>query len=124
MATVRSRGNRATELALVQLFRAAGIKGWRRHAKVIGKPDFVFPKAKLAIFVDGCFWHGCKKHCRMPSSNQSYWDAKIARNMKRDLQTRRLLRARGWTVLRIWEHELRDADRALKRVTNALTSHR
>lgn len=107
MAAVRSRGNKATELILLSLFRAAKIKGWRRHAPIPGRPDFIFPKQRLAIFVDGCFWHGCAEHCRMPASNKKYWTAKIARNIARDRTTRKLLRSKGWQVLRIWEHQLK-----------------
>jgi DNA mismatch endonuclease (patch repair protein) len=107
MATVRSRGNKATELTLAKLFRAAGIKGWRRHAPIPGRPDFMFARERVAIFVDGCFWHGCAKHCRMPASNRKYWLQKIARNKQRDLATRKHLRAKGWRVVRIWEHDLK-----------------
>ena len=96
MAAVRSRGNKGTEMVLVGLLRAAGVTGWRRHGRILGRPDFVFGRERVAVFVDGCFWHGCKAHCRMPASNRKYWDAKIARNIKRDLATRRELRARGW----------------------------
>ena len=123
MAAVRSRGNKATELILVRLFREAGITGWRRHARILGRPDFVFAKERVAVFVDGCFWHGCKKHCRMPASNQKYWDAKIARNVKRDLETRRELRKRGWRVVRVWEHQLKARPRAVvRRVGSAIPS--
>lgn len=121
MAAVRSRGNKATEVFLAKFFRAHGLKGWRRHAAIPGRPDFVFSREKVAIFVDGCFWHGCAKHCRMPASNQEYWLAKIARNKKRDRRVRIELRASGWTALRIWEHELKGSqDRLLKKVMAAL----
>lgn len=120
MAAVRSRGNRGTELALVKLFRAARIKGWRRHAKIPGRPDFVFPKQRVAIFVDGCFWHGCKQHCRRPSSNTTYWEAKITRNMERDQITRAALRKQGWKVVRIWEHEFKKGA-PIAKVLKALT---
>src|SRR5437868_5930905 len=118
MRAVRARGNKATELVLVRLFRATGIKGWRRHADIPGRPDFIFPKQKIAIFVDGCFWHGCKKHCRMPSSNQTYWNKKIARNMERDRATQKTLNAAGWRVIRVWEHELKSSPaRILKKIS-------
>jgi DNA mismatch endonuclease, patch repair protein len=123
MAAVRSRGNKATELTLASLFRAAKLKGWRRHANILGRPDFIFPKHRLAIFVDGCFWHGCAKHCRMPASNKKYWTAKIERNMRRDRATRILLRQKGWQVLRIWEHELKARPTSiLARIQKKLTS--
>src|SRR3954470_22487481 len=113
MAAVRSRGNKATELLLVQLFRAAGLKGWRRHAAILGRPDFVFAKERVAIFVDGCFWHGCARHCRMPASNRKYWLAKIERNVQRDRVNRKILREKGWRVVRVWEHQLKKQPTAI-----------
>src|SRR5208282_6609001 len=98
MAAIRSEGNKDTELKLASIFRAHGIRGWRRHLPLVGKPDFAFPKHRLAVFVDGCFWHGCRWHCRMPQSNRGYWRAKIARNATRERDTSRLLRAQGWRV--------------------------
>jgi DNA mismatch endonuclease (patch repair protein) len=73
MAAIRSKGNKDTEMKLVSIFRAYGIKGWRRHRLLPGKPDFIFSKARLAIFVDGCFWHGCPTHEQKPDSNRDYW---------------------------------------------------
>jgi DNA mismatch endonuclease (patch repair protein) len=125
MAAVRSRGNKATELVLVKLFRAAGLKGWRRHARIPGRPDFVFAKERVAIFVDGCFWHGCAKHCRMPATNRKYWLGKIERNVRRDRSSRKLLRASGWRVVRVWEHELkRRRESVLNRIQQALNGKR
>jgi DNA mismatch endonuclease, patch repair protein len=106
MAGIRSSGNLATELRLIILFRSHGITGWRRKAAVFGKPDFVFPKQKLAIFVDGCFWHGCSIHATQPKTNAEFWREKIARNQARDRLVTRTLRRAGWRVLRIWQHEL------------------
>ena len=106
MSQIRSRGNQATELALAKLFRRHKITGWRRNQKVFGKPDFIFPKHKLAVFVDGCFWHGCPKHGTQPKGNAAFWRKKISRNQIRDRLVTRTLRKAGWRVLRIWEHEL------------------
>ncbi|MFC1601777.1 very short patch repair endonuclease [Candidatus Sumerlaeota bacterium] len=106
MSCVKARGNKSTELKLVAIFRKYGIKGWRRNYDLTGKPDFVFPKSRLAVFVDGCFWHGCPNHCRIPTSNKDYWVAKITGNKKRDRKVSKSLRAAGWTVVRLWEHEL------------------
>jgi len=122
MAAVRSRGIRATELKLVQILREHGISGWRRNQRLVGRPDFVFAKSKLAVFVDGCFWHGCRKHLRMPSGNRAYWLRKIQRNQNRDRATSRALRDAGWQVLRIWEHELRFAKRVARSLTKALST--
>ena len=118
MSRIRSRGNARTELRLVAVFRELGITGWRRHQQVKGKgrskkgqgilvrPDFVFPKRKVAVFVDGCFWHGCPRCYVRPKQNRKFWDAKRGGNMARDKKQSRALRAAGWTVLRLWEHEL------------------
>jgi len=106
MAKVKGWGNASTEMRLVAVFRALGITGWRRKAAVLGKPDFVFPKLRIAVFVDGCFWHGCPLHATQPKQNAKFWREKIARNQARDHVVTRTLRARGWRVLRLWEHEL------------------
>jgi DNA mismatch endonuclease (patch repair protein) len=124
MAAIRSRGNKDTELKLASILRAAGITGWRRHQPLPGRPDFVFRSAHLAVFVDGCFWHGCRWHCRMPQDNRQYWQAKISRNAQRDHQNARFLRAEGWRVLRIWGHALAHPDNVLARITSALRSAR
>jgi DNA mismatch endonuclease, patch repair protein len=104
---IRGRGNKDTELALVALLRLLGITGWRRHYKIEGRPDIAFPKLKLAIFVDGCFWHSCPLHATKPKGNAEFWEAKLQKNRERDVLVGRTLRRRGWKVMRIWEHELR-----------------
>ena len=103
MALIRSRGNKNTELRMIALFRAHGITGWRRGAALFGKPDFVFRSERVAVFVDGCFWHGCPRHATTPASNRSFWKAKFARNAARDRAVTRTLRDAGWRVLRVWE---------------------
>ena len=131
MSRIRSRGNRDTELALAKLLRRQGITGWRRHQMLrfnvqrpapnversklsVGRwkfslsvrPDFVFPALRVAVFVDGCFWHACPRHATRPRYHASFWRTKFAANRARDRLVNRSLRARGWRVLRIWEHEL------------------
>jgi len=116
MSRIRSRGNKATEVALAKLFRRHKITGWRRQLQlkiknaklkiVRVRPDFVFPKLKLAIFVDGCFWHGCPRHGTQPKGNAAFWKKKFARNIARDRLVNRALRRANWRVVRIWEHEL------------------
>ena len=76
------------------------------NSQLTVRPDFVFRRERLAVFVDGCFWHGCPEHFRRPKSRQKFWDAKFARNQERDRLVTRALRAAGWRVLRLWEHEL------------------
>jgi DNA mismatch endonuclease (patch repair protein) len=124
MAAIRSRGNRATELRLIAIFRAHRIAGWRRGSALPGKPDFVFPSAKTAVFVDGCFWHGCPRHGTQPRQNAKFWRGKIARNRERDREVGRALRTRGWKVIRVWEHELKrkSEPRLLRRLAAHLPS--
>ncbi len=106
MSRIRGKGNKTTELRLMAVFKAHRITGWRRGAKLVGRPDFVFPKLRLAVFVDGCFWHGCPRHGNKPTSNVLFWQRKIARNRQRDRQVNRMLKGKDWHVLRVWEHEL------------------
>lgn len=121
MALIRSRGNKDTELRLAAGFREAGITGWRRHLPLPGSPDFTFRKARLVVFVDGCFWHGCPRCYRRPKSNRPFWDAKVARNRGRDLRVSRELRQHGWRVVRIWEHALRKPASVMSRIVRHLS---
>ena len=101
----------------------AGIRGWTLNAiDVCGKPDFVFRLHRLAVFVDGCFWHGCGTCQRTPTSNRGYWDHKIARNRRRDRKVTMALRREGWRVLRIWEHQLGAPGTAIGRIKRALAA--
>jgi len=106
MSRIRGHGNKDTELALMKLLRQHRITGWRRHQKVFGKPDFIFKQVRLALFVDGCFWHGCPKHCKIPAGNRAFWKKKFAANKARDGRVNRELRRLGWRIIRIWEHDL------------------
>lgn len=106
MARIRSAGNRSTELRLIEIFRNNRITGWRRRQSITGNPDFVFRSKLICIFVDGCFWHGCPRCYRRPTSNADYWNWKLRRNRNRALIVNRELRNAGWRVLRIWEHQL------------------
>ncbi len=107
MAATKGRGNLSTEVPLARALRKLRITGWRRHASLPGRPDFAFRKQRLAIFVDGCFWHGCPEHCRIPQSHAAYWIDKIGKNVARDKELRRRLKLEGWTALRFWEHEIK-----------------
>jgi DNA mismatch endonuclease (patch repair protein) len=100
----------------------AGLKGWKICAvEIEGKPDFVFEVERLAIFVDGCQWHGCPKCYRAPATNSAYWSGKLARNRKRDKIVSGKLRRSGWNVTRFWEHEIRDRPRSvLSRIVRLL----
>ena len=108
MKKVRSKNNKSTELKLIQIFKENNIHGWRRNYKVKGHPDFVFLNKKIAIFVDGCFWHGHDCRNTKPKDNQEYWDKKRERNMKHDIEITDYFENRGWTVIRIWECELKN----------------
>jgi DNA mismatch endonuclease (patch repair protein) len=122
MSRIRGRDNKDTELALMRQFRAHRITGWRRQQAVFGKPDFVFHKLMLAVFVDGCFWHACPRHQTRPKNNVLFWQKKFAANRARDRLVTKTLRAQGWCVLRIWEHELtRKAEaRTVRRILRTL----
>lgn len=122
MSRIRCHGNKDTELALMKLFRQHRISGWRRHQKVFGKPDFLFRRNRLALFVDGCFWHGCPRHCKIPSGNRAFWKKKFAANKARDCRVNRELRKLGWRVVRIWEHDLAKRGAACIRKIQAATN--
>ncbi len=113
MKKVRSKNNKSTELKLIQIFKENNIHGWRRNYKVKGHPDFVFLSKKIAIFVDGCFWHGHNCRNTKPKDNQEYWDKKRERNMKHDTEITEYFENRGWTVIRIWECELKNINRQI-----------
>lgn len=103
MSQVKSNGNRSTELKILALFKGNRITGWRRKYTLFGKPDFVFPKQRVAMFVDGCFWHGHPTKCRMPATNTEYWERKISRNQARDREVNQTLKKKGWKIVRVWE---------------------
>ncbi len=111
MQRVRSKDTKP-EMVVRQLAHAMGFRYRLHRADLPGKPDLVFPRLNKVVFVHGCFWHGhcCKHGCRRPESNQDYWNRKLDRNKQRDQQHRRALRRLGWSVLVIWECQLRDED--------------
>lgn len=121
MAAIRSRLNKSTEIATAKIFRLKKIKGWRRHIrKLPGTPDFVFSKKKIALFIDGCFWHGCKKHYKVPKTNRIYWQTKIKRNILRDKTVNKSYKKMSWRVLRFWEH---DINKNLEKITKKINSY-
>jgi len=122
MARVRSRNNKTTEIRMANLLRRAGLSGWRRNANVPGKPDFVWRHLRVALFVDGCFWHGhdCGRNLT-PRTNADFWQQKIAATRRRDAANRRALRRAGWVVLQVWECALsRCPDACIRRICAAL----
>jgi DNA mismatch endonuclease (patch repair protein) len=120
MSRIRSSGNSTTEMRLIAIMRRHAITGWRRNSRLPGRPDFVFRKDRVAVFVDGDFWHGNPKRFRLPKSNVDYWATKIDRNRARDREINRTLRKRGWTVLRIWESSLSNEPAIAARLTRML----
>ena len=107
MSAVHSKQNKSTEMKLIKIFKENGIVGWRRNYKVKGHPDFVFPDKKIAIFVDGCFWHGHDCRNTRPADNAEYWQKKRERTIRHDKEITALFENRSWTVIRIWECELK-----------------
>lgn len=121
MRKVKSNKNKSTELRLIDVFHQLGITGWRRNYPVKGHPDFVFPVQKIAVFVDGCFWHGHDCRNTRPADNQDYWQRKRARNVQHDKEVTALFKKRGWKVLRIWECELKKRNESV--LMQRLLSH-
>lgn len=108
--TMRSNRGRDTgpELRLRHQLHAIGLRYFvnRRPIKSLRRTaDIVFPRLRIAVFVDGCFWHSCPEHRTFPTRNGSFWNAKLARTVERDRETNEMLEAAGWQVIRIWEHE-------------------
>lgn len=124
MSAIRGQGNKATELRLVSIMRKHGVRGWRRNQLLFGRPDFVFQKSRLAVFVDGCFWHCCPVHSVNPKSNSRFWRNKFQTNKTRDLLVNKTLKKSGWRVLRIWEHELteKNESRLIKKISRYQTN--
>jgi len=140
MSSVRSKGNKSTEQALRRVLRQHKVAGWRSHVVLrvcvnqlpppgsVSRrvtPDFVFARERVVVFVDGCFWHGCPRHGRLPKSNRSKWVGKLNANQKRDHLVRAALKADGWKVIRIWEHAIaRAPTECAKRVSRAVEARR
>lgn len=124
MRNIKGKGNESTELALISVFREQGISGWRRGYPVKGYPDFVFLKERIAVFVDGCFWHGHDCRNTRPKENEDFWAKKIGGNVACDKAVTEMFENRGWMVLRIWECELKRKNRTslIQKLNRALTS--
>ena len=125
MSHIRSQGNRSTENRLRSSLAGAGISGYQMHVKSLpGKPDFAFPSEKVAVFVDGCFWHGCPVCYMRPKSSQDYWDNKLRGNKDRDVRVDSELEVAGWVSLRIWEHCMKRPQDARRIIADTLEQRR
>lgn len=123
MRQIRSKKNKSTEIRLIEIFKKNNVTGWKRDYPVRGHPDFVFLKCRIAVFVDGCFWHGHDCRNTRPETNKEFWQKKRERNIKHDQEITELFEKRGWTVVRIWECELKrnNYENALRRITDHLS---
>lgn len=123
MRRVRAKDT-SCELRLRKELHRRGLR-YRLHARLPGKPDMVFASARVVVFIDGCFWHGCPEHGRIPATNRDFWECKIARNRERDVAAALALKSEGWKVIRVWEHDVRrDLTRAAGRVERAVRARR
>ena len=123
MSRIRAR-NTQPELLLRKAISLAGIRGYRLHYRLPGRPDVVFPKRKMAIFIDGCFWHKCPRCFTMPETNRKFWMKKINLNTRRDKVINAELRKKGWKVLRIWEHETRNEKTIKRRIIDRINNEK
>ncbi|MEO6804948.1 MAG: very short patch repair endonuclease [Edaphobacter sp.] len=124
MSAIKGKGNKTTELSLRMALVRAGVSGWNLHSvDVVGRPDFFFPQEAVAVFVDGCFWHGCSRCGHTPKTRSVFWSAKFARNKARDSEITRQLRRDGIDVIRLWEHQLKTSsgrEKALETISTSL----
>lgn len=123
MGKVRSRGNATTELAALRILRLGAITGWRRHLPILGRPDFTFPKNRIVLFIDGCFWHGCPRCYQAPKSSAAFWRRKLSKNQKRDKEVSNRLRRCGWRVVRVWECQLKSPAYLLRQLKKTISKY-
>ncbi len=120
MSKIKSKDTKI-EIEFRKAIWKAGFRYRKNPKGYFGKPDLVLKKYKTVIFVDSCFWHGCKKHCRLPSTRKNYWIPKIKRNKQRDKEVSEHYKKEGWQVLRVWEHQIKkDLEAAISRIVRFL----
>ena len=120
MSRIRGK-NTSPEMKLRKMLWESGLRGYRVHYKLPGKPDIVFTRKKVVVFVDGCFWHKCPVCFRPPETNAEFWNEKLQKNVERDLRVTQELETLGWVVLRFWEHEIKKTpEDVVKRIRDAL----
>jgi len=124
MSAIKGKKNRTTEQLLRMLLVRSGLNAWRLNdASIRGTPDFFFPDLRLAIFVDGCFWHCCPRCGHIPKTRSAFWKAKLVGNKARDIRTNAYLRSQGVKVIRFWEHDLahsKNRQKVLKRILTVI----
>lgn len=121
MSRVKSKDS-AIEIILRKGLWKSGFRYRKNSSQYLGKPDIILKKYKAVIFIDSCFWHGCPKHLRMPSSNQKYWETKIARNQERDKEINSYYGKNNWRIIRVWEHDiLKNPDRCVNKIGETLS---
>ncbi len=120
MSRIRGKNNVSTELRLICILKSGRVTGWRRHTHLPGRPDFAFRKEKVAVFVDGCFWHFCPRCAKLPKNNAEFWRKKLLGNKQRDRAVSQQIREKGWIPVRLWEHELERPSAVLRKVRHAL----
>lgn len=123
MSMIRGK-NTLPELFVRKAITEKGIRGYRLHYKLPGRPDIVFPRKKIAIFIDGCFWHKCPECFIKPETNRGFWNKKINSNIKRDDIVNSELKEKGWKIIRIWEHELRKKEVIKCKILDKITHGR
>lgn len=120
MSAIKSKDS-AMEKGLRKKLNKLGLRHSKNVARLPGKPDVAFISKKVAVFLDSCFWHGCRYHCRIPNTNVKYWKEKIVRNKKRDKEIREKYKKMGWTILRFWSHQIeKDPQKSIKRIEKVL----
>jgi DNA mismatch endonuclease, patch repair protein len=120
MSRIRGKNTRP-ELKIRRMLFSKGIRGYRIHYGMQGQPDIVFVKKKIAIFIDGCFWHKCPVCFQEPETQKEFWAKKIQSNVKRDEKVNELLKNDGWEVIRFWEHDIRKKpDKVVKKISEIL----
>lgn len=125
MSRIRGQHTKSTERVLRMALVRAGVRGWRLHARdLTGNPDIFFCRERIAIFVDGCFWHGCPKCGHIPKIRTMFWATKIMRNKRRDQNNNRILKRGGIEVIRIWEHAVQGEPESATRCINMALKNR
>jgi DNA mismatch endonuclease (patch repair protein) len=119
MRLVKSKDTKL-EIKFRKALKKLGYKFRKNVSNYFGKPDIILSKYKTVIFIDSCFWHGCAKHCRIPTSRRKYWLSKIERNKKRHHEVKRYYKKKGWNIFRFWEHDLNNITKLQKKIKEKL----